>query len=109
MVLLHYYCARHNCVNSLQRNQPADYKSATGTVCHGPDLLSCEISLPIYALIWRMNYCSSLSLRFRMAISESPYFILACTDVGRLKNINGQISGSGMLVFHQLIFMVNLS
>ena len=27
---------------------------------------------------------------------------------GRLKNINGQINVSGLLVFYQLIFMVNL-
>ena len=39
-----------------------DYKSATGTVSHEPDLLSCEISLRIYVLIWQMNYCLSLSL-----------------------------------------------
>ena len=26
------YCAGCNCVNSLQRNQPANYKYATGTV-----------------------------------------------------------------------------
>ena len=36
------------------------------------------------------------------------YLTLACTDVGWLtKNIEGQINVFGMLVFHQLIFMVN--
>ena len=46
-------CAGHNCVNSLQRNQPANHKSATGTVVNRkPDLPSCEISRSIYVLIW---------------------------------------------------------
>ena len=37
------------------RNQPADYKSsATETVNHESDLLSCEISLKVYAQIWQM-------------------------------------------------------
>ena len=94
------------CVNSLQRNQPADYKSETGTVSHEPDLLSCEISLHIYVLIWEMNYCSSLSLRFRLAVSESPY--LHVLMWGHQKNINRQINVGGMLEFHQLVFMVNL-
>ena len=67
------YCAERNCVNSSQRNQPAGYKSATRTVNHKSDLLSCEISLPVYVLIWQMN-CSSLSVGFRLAISEKPYF-----------------------------------
>ena len=66
---IHFYCARRNCVNSLQRNQPADYKSATGTVNHESDLLSCEISLLVYVLIWQLN-CLFLSLRFRLVISE---------------------------------------
>ena len=65
------YCAGRSCVNSLdvQRNQPADYKSATRTVNHESDLLSCEISLRVDVLIWQMN-CLSPSLRFRLAISE---------------------------------------
>ena len=42
------------------------------TVNHEPDLLSCKISWRIYILIWQINYCASLSLRFRLAISESP-------------------------------------
>ena len=53
------YCAGRNCVNNLQRNQPADYKSAIGTVNQESDLLSCEISLRVYVLIWRRN-CLSL-------------------------------------------------
>ena len=32
-----------------------------------------EPDLPSYVLIWQMN-CLSLSLRFRLAISELPYF-----------------------------------
>ena len=32
-----------------------------------------ESDLPSYVLIWQMN-CLSLSLRFRLAISELPYF-----------------------------------
>ena len=43
----------------------------------------------------------------------TDYFILdfagqAQQTKGRLKNINGQINVSGLLVFYQLIFMVNL-
>ena len=61
-------------LTAYKENQPADYKSETGTVNHEPDLLSREISLCIYVLILQMNYCLSLSLRFRLAVSESPYF-----------------------------------
>ena len=63
------YCAGRNCINSLQRNQPENYKYATGTVNHESDLLSCEISLGVHVLIRQIN-CSSLSLQFHLAISE---------------------------------------
>ena len=64
-------CAGRNCVDSLERNQPANYKSAIGTVNHESDLLmNCEISLRVYVLIWQMNY-ASLSLQFRLAISDN--------------------------------------
>ena len=148
------YCGGRNCVNSLQRNHPADYKSGTRTVNHESDLLSCEISLRVHVLIWQMN-CSSLSLRFHLAIfilltnirsscweerNENAYdMTILSTSLsrrrqckardarcrataysilnfagqarqakGQLKNINGQINVSGLLVFYQLIFMVNL-
>ena len=43
------------------RNEPADYKSsATRTVNHESNLLSCEISLHVYAQIWQMIYCFDL-------------------------------------------------
>ena len=35
--LFKLYCAGRNYVNSLQQNQPADFKSATGTVNHESD------------------------------------------------------------------------
>ena len=34
-----HYSARHSCVNILQRNKPADYKSATETMNDKSDLL----------------------------------------------------------------------
>ena len=71
-----HYCAGRNCVNSLQRNQPADYKSTIRTVNQESDLLSCEISLRVYVLIWQMN-CLSLSLRFRLV---KPSFHMIVDD-----------------------------
>ena len=73
--LMVFYCAGRNCVNSLQRNQPANYKSAIGTVNHESDLLSCEVSLGVHVLIWQIN-CSSLSLQFRLAISDNQWVTL---------------------------------
>ena len=51
------------------------YKETSQQVINLPPELSIrkESDLPSYALIWQMN-CSSLSLRFRLAISELPYF-----------------------------------
>ena len=72
-----------NCVNSLQRNQPAGYESETGTVNHKPDLLSCEISLCIYVPIWQMNYCC-LSV-YDFVWRSVSHLTLACTNVGGLK------------------------
>ena len=47
--------------------KPAGYKSsATGTVNHESILLSCEISLQVYAQIWQM-ICLYLSSGFRLS------------------------------------------
>ena len=43
-----------------------------------------------------------------MAYSIFDFARQAQQAKGRLKNINGQINISGLLVFHQLTFMVNL-
>ena len=66
MITMH---AGRSCVNNLQGNLPADYKSATGTVNQETDLLSCGISLRVSVLIWKVN-CSSLSSRFRLTIRK---------------------------------------
>ena len=51
------------------------YKETSQQVINLPPELSIrkESDLPSYVLIWQMN-CLSLSLRFRLAISELPYF-----------------------------------
>ena len=51
------------------------YKETSQQVINLPPELSIikESDLPSYVLIWQMN-CFSLSLRFRLAISELPYF-----------------------------------
>ena len=52
------------------------YKETSQQVTKLPPELSIrkESDLPSYVLIWQMNCCLSLSLRFRLAISELPYF-----------------------------------
>ena len=51
------------------------YKETSQQIINLPPELSIrkESDLPSYVLIWQMN-CLSLSLRFRLAISELPYF-----------------------------------
>ena len=52
------------------------YKETSQQVINLPPELSVrkESDLPSYVLIWQMMNCLSLSLRFRLAISELPYF-----------------------------------
>ena len=51
------------------------YKETSQQIINLPPELSIrkESDSPSYVLIWQMN-CLSLSLRFRLAISELPYF-----------------------------------
>ena len=67
--------------NCNDRNEPADYKSsATGTINHESNLLSCEISLQVvYTQIWQM-----ICLFLRSGFCLSTHLILACMCVYRL-------------------------
>ena len=71
-------CQAWNCND---QNEPADYKSsATGTVNHESNLLSCEISLQVvYVQIWQM-----ICIYLRSGFCLSTDLILARMCVYRL-------------------------
>ena len=57
----------------------------------------CKVQLEMQGQVVATDYYSILDFAGRAKETK-----------GRLKNINGQINVSGLLVFYQLIFMVNL-
>ena len=65
--------AGRNCIDSSQRNQPAAYKSATGTVNHDSDLRACEISLPLYVLMWQISVRLSVHDFVWQSVSNLTY------------------------------------
>ena len=73
----------------------ADYKSsATGTVNHESNLLSCEISLQVYAQIWQM-ICLYLRSGFRLStdltLARTCVYRLALETVERRKKMKSSI------------------
>ena len=49
---------------TVQKETSQRIKTATGTVNHESDLLSCEISLPVHVLIWQMNCFSQFTISY---------------------------------------------